>query len=79
MDHGGGNRRRGRCGADEGDLDPRDLYLSDVRELCQMPWGRCEFARYVKTQILHFIEPGVVLNVFMAHWRAYLRCWLLRG
>ena len=50
-------------------LDPRDLYLSDVRELCQMPWGRLvDFARYIKTQILHYMEQGTVLNVFMGHW-----------
>ncbi len=50
-------------------LDPRDLYLSDVRELCQMPWGRLEdFARYIKTQILHYMEQGTVLNLFMSHW-----------
>lgn len=50
-------------------LDPRDVYLSDVRELCQMPWGRLvDFARYIKTQILQYIEHGTVLNLFMSHW-----------
>ena len=50
-------------------LNPRDLYPSDVRELCQMPWGRLvDFARYIKAQMVHYMEKGTVLNLFGDHW-----------